>query len=107
MDIKQLNEILAQKDTKKILKEFAKNGFLDMTKNATLKHFSLEKIAKSELYESTDYHLSLKHGFSATLHDRIKDLSNHQVIWLQVDKIDTKRGIAIPTKNYIYFYKKI
>lgn len=103
MNIKQLNEILAQKDTKKILTNLKNVGYKDMTKDKVLRNFSLESIAKSEVCESTEYHISLKFGFSATFHDKIKDLPNHQVVWLQVDKIDLKRQVAMPIKCYIYY----
>ena len=106
MDIKKLNEILAQKDTNKILNDFRIAGYKDMTRDATLKEFNLVDIAKSEICEETEYHESLKFGFYATLHNGIRNLSNHEIIWLQVDKIDLKKGIAIPNKSYIYFYKE-
>ena len=106
MNIKQLNGIVAQKDTKKILQDFMLAGFKDMTKEKTLKEFSLLNIAKSEVFESTEYHDGVKFGYIASLHDKISGLDGCQVIWLQVYKIDYKKGIARPNKSYIYYYKK-
>ena len=106
MNIEQLNCIVAQKDTNKILHDFRLAGFKDMTKDKALKGFSLVNIAKSEIYESTEYHDGVKFGYRASLHDKISGLDNCQVIWLQVDKIDSKKVIAIPNKSYIYYYKK-
>ena len=103
MQVQQLNEILKQKDTQKILNDFTKAGYKDMTKHSTLKDFSLIDIAKSEIYETTDYHESIKSGFSASLHDKINNLPNHKVVWLQVDRINRKKGVALPSKCYIYF----
>lgn len=103
MTITELNEILKQKDTQKILKAFSSAGFKDMTKSACLNRFSLRNIAESKDYEKTEYHESLKFGFSATLHGRIINLPNYQVIWLQVDKIDRKTNTATPKSCYIYY----
>ena len=103
MQIQQLNEILKQKNTKKILNSFIKAGYMDMTKDSVLKNFSLLDIAKSEFFESSDYHDDIKTGFSATLHDKINNLPNYKVIWLQVDKIDLKKDMALPYKCYLYF----
>lgn len=106
MNIKQLNEIIKKKNVSKILNDFKNAGYKDMTQDKELKEFNLVDIAKSELCEETEYHETLKFGFYATLHDRIGNLPNHQVIWLQVDKLDFKRGIAMPNKSYMYFYKE-
>lgn len=103
MTIRELNEILAQKDTSKILAKFTAQGFSDMTKHQTLKNFSLVDIAKSEVYEKTEYFTNRKLGFTATLHGGIVNLSGYQVIWLQVDKIDLKTQTATPKKCYIYY----
>lgn len=103
MTISELNEILKQKDTQKILTAFLDAGFKDMTKDNALKHFSLEDIAKSKDYEKTEYHESRKFGYQATLHGRIINLSGYQVIWLQVDEIDRKTQTATPEKCYIYY----
>lgn len=103
LSLEKLNEILNQKDTQKILTAFLDNGFKDMTKDPVLKKFSLENIAKSDEYLSSEYFESWKIGFSATLHYGIKDLPNHQVIWLQTDDIDRKTNNARPRSCYIYF----
>ncbi len=105
MDIKRLNEILDQKDVQKILSSFLAEGFADMSKDETLKGFRLDKIAKSKDYEKTEYYSTLKLGFFATLHGRIDDLPDYQVIWLQVDKINRRTNTALPKTCYI-FYKK-
>lgn len=103
MTIAELNEILKQKDTQKILTAFSGAGFKDMTKDNDLNHFSLEDIAKSKDYGKTEYHESLKFGYQATLHGRIINLPNYQIIWLQVDKIDLKKQTVTPKKCYIYY----
>ena len=103
MTITELNEILKQKDTQNILKTFSGVGFKDMTKGTCLNRFSLENIAKSKDYEKTEYHKSLKFGYQATLHGRIINLPNYQIIWLQVDKIDLETQTATPKKCYIYY----
>ena len=74
-----------------------------MTKDKNLKEFGLDKIAKSKIYETTDICETFKIGFSASLHFGITDLPNHIVVWLQVDRIDRKKGIALSKKCYIYY----
>ena len=105
MTIQELNNIIKQKNVSKILQDLMILGYKDMTKDSTLKDFNLADIAKSAIYEMTEYHESRRIGLQATLHKGVRGLLNHEIIWLQVDKINIKQGVAMPTKCYLYFIK--
>lgn len=107
MTTERLQEIVELKNFHAIEKELNKEKYFDMAKHPILKKISLVPIIQSKNFVRLDDVETDKFNFIIAKNDDVIEYSEHEFVWIQVDKFDKRKEMWIPYILKMYAKEKV